>query len=120
MVAKGGATLLEKDAIEIIRKDLIQIADVLTPNLPEAALLTNTDIATTKSEMLTQGRRLLDLGAKAIYVKGGHLDSKNSPDLLITINDEIWYEAPRIKTINTHGTGCTLSSAITVFLSCGN
>jgi hydroxymethylpyrimidine kinase/phosphomethylpyrimidine kinase len=119
MVAKGGATLLEKDAIETIRRDLIQIADVLTPNLPEAALLINCDIATTKSEMLTQGRHLLDLGPKAVYIKGGHLNSKNSPDLLITRNDEIWYEAERIKTINTHGTGCTLSSAICANLAHG-
>ena len=119
MVAKGGATLLESDAIETIRKDLIQVADVLTPNLPEAALLTNCDIATTKSEMLTQGKQLLDLGPKAIYVKGGHLKSKKSPDLLITINDEIWFEAPRVNTINTHGTGCTLSSAICANLAHG-
>ena len=69
--------------------------------------------------MLTQGRRLLDLGPKAIYVKGGHLKSKKSPDLLITINDEIWFEAPRVNTINTHGTGCTLSSAICANLAHG-
>ena len=120
MIAKGGHALLEEDAITAVQTQLLPLADILTPNLEEAARLLDTDIASSRTEMETQGKALLAYGPKAVLMKGGHLESEESPDLLITAQGSQWYDSPRIDTQNTHGTGCTLSSAIAAQLAKGN
>lgn len=112
MIAKGGAPLLGDDAIAVVREALLPLATVLTPNLPEAAHLLGVPPATTRPEMVAQGHALCALGPKAVLMKGGHLDAIDSPDVLITNAHEHWFNAPRISTKNTHGTGCTLSAAL--------
>ena len=119
MIAKGGHALLEEDAITAVQTALLPLADILTPNLEEAARLLNTDIASSRAEMQTQGKALLAYGPKAVLMKGGHLESEESPDLLITAQSIQWYDSPRIDTQNTHGTGCTLSSAIAAQIAKG-
>lgn len=119
MVAASGARLLEDAAVETLRTDLLPRADLITPNLPEAAALLDTDVATTEAEMQAQGERLLALGAKAVLVKGGHGEGAESVDLLVTPGGVTRFPAPRLATRNTHGTGCTLSSAITAGLAHG-
>ncbi len=117
MIAKGGHPLLEPEAMEMVRTRLLPLAHTLTPNLPEAAALLGQTEAKTRDEMLAQGKALLDLGPKAILMKGGHLDSEESPDLLVTEDGVSWFEAERINTVNTHGTGCTLSAALAAELA---
>ena len=120
MIAKGGAILLQPDAIDVVRDALLPIASILTPNLPEAAHLLGTKVAQTRAHMETQGRALCDLGAAAVMMKGGHLNGNNSPDCLVTPKTTTWFEAPRTPTRNTHGTGCTLSSALAAQLANGH
>ncbi|MEP6267044.1 MAG: bifunctional hydroxymethylpyrimidine kinase/phosphomethylpyrimidine kinase [Paracoccaceae bacterium] len=117
MIAKGGAPLLEANAIEVMRNALLPMARVLTPNLPEAAHLLGSAIATTRSEMVTQGRALCALGPSAVLMKGGHLHDAQSPDCLVTDDTVTWFEGLRTSTQNTHGTGCTLSSALAAQLA---
>ena len=112
MVSKNGHRLLADSAIDALRRHLLPQASIVTPNLPEAAALLGCDEATTETEMVEQGRRLLKAGCQAVLMKGGHLSGSNSPDWLITPQEAIPFTAPRIQTKNTHGTGCTLSSAI--------
>lgn len=112
MIAKGGAPLLQPDAVETLRAQLLPLARVLTPNLPEAAHLLGAPIAQTREEMAQQARALIALGPKAILMKGGHLDGADSPDCLVTSEDVTWFEGARTATRNTHGTGCTLSAAL--------
>jgi hydroxymethylpyrimidine/phosphomethylpyrimidine kinase len=119
MIAKGGAPLLTEDAIATVRDDLLPLATVVTPNLPEAAYLLGLPPATTLSEMVTQGNALCALGPQAVLMKGGHLDGADSPDVLITDAGEYWFTAPRIATKNTHGTGCTLSAALAAQIANG-
>ncbi|PRY25450.1 hydroxymethylpyrimidine kinase /phosphomethylpyrimidine kinase [Aliiruegeria haliotis] len=119
MVAKGGHPLLPEDAVAALRQDLLPLATVLTPNLPEAAALLGCDTAATRGEMQTQGRELIEHGPAAVFMKGGHLESADSPDLLISEDTATWLEGPRIETRNTHGTGCTISSAIAAELAKG-
>ncbi len=119
MIAKGGASLLAEDAIATVRDSLLPLATILTPNLPEAAHLLGLRLATTHSEMVTQGRALCVLGPKAVLMKGGHLDGADSSDVLITDTGEYWFNAPRILTKNTHGTGCTLSAALAAQIAKG-
>ncbi len=119
MVAKGGHALLEEDAVSAVQKRLLPLADILTPNLEEAARLLERGIASDRTEMEAQGRALLALGPKAVLMKGGHLDGTESPDLIITAEESLWLESQRIDTDNTHGTGCTLSSAITAGIARG-
>lgn len=119
MIAKGGAALLDPDAVGVVRDALLPMAKVLTPNLPEAAHLLGTDVATTRTEMETQGRALCRLGCKAVLMKGGHLDGAESPDCLVTQDTATWFESPRTLTQNTHGTGCTLSSALAAQIAQG-
>ncbi|SOH93884.1 hydroxymethylpyrimidine/phosphomethylpyrimidine kinase [Monaibacterium marinum] len=119
MIAKGGATLLADSAITIMRDTLLPLAHVLTPNLPEAAHLLGVAAATSRQEMIEQATTLLALGPRAILLKGGHLDGDISPDLLITKSDQHWFDAPRIPTKNTHGTGCTLSAALAAQIAKG-
>lgn len=117
MIAKGGAPLLQPDAIAALRDVLLPMATVLTPNLPEAAHLLATQVATTRTQMESQGRALCALGPQAVLMKGGHLIGKDSPDCLVTPDAAIWFEGSRTQTLNTHGTGCTLSSALAAHLA---
>ena len=119
MIAKGGAALLQPDAVITLRNALWPLATVLTPNLPEAAHLLGVPIAATREEMAAQGTALCAFGPKAVLMKGGHLDGPNSPDCLVTADDVTWFEAVRTETTNTHGTGCTLSSALAAHLAKG-
>lgn len=119
MIAKGGAALLQADAVNTLRDALLPMATLLTPNLPEAAHLLGTKPATTRAEMAAQGRALCALGPQAVLMKGGHLDGAESPDCLVTTDDVTWFEAARTQTFNTHGTGCTLSSALAAQLAHG-
>ena len=118
MVAKGGAKLIDKKAINILREKLIKKATLVTPNIPEAEILTKTKIIS-KEDMIFAAHRLIDLGAKNVLIKGGHLKSKKVEDIFLNKSDFKIFISSRHSTKNTHGTGCTLSSAITTFLSCG-
>ncbi len=119
MIAKGGAPLLQPDAVVIVRDKLLPLASLLTPNLPEAAHFLGTTPATTRADMERQGRALIDMGPRAVLMKGGHLDGADSPDCLVTAQTTTWLESPRVTTKNTHGTGCTLSSASAAQLAKG-
>ncbi len=115
MVAKGGDRLLALDAVAGLRAALPELLGprgLLTPNLPEAADLLQTREARTRDEMRAQAEALRALGAASVYLKGGHLDGPQSPDLLLTAEGATWFDGARIATRNTHGTGCTLSSAL--------
>jgi len=119
MVATSGDVLLEREAEDAMRTDLIPMADVLTPNLPEAARLLGQAVATEEIEMRAQARALHDLGPSAVLIKGGHGEGTEVVDTLFdgTRFDRI--AVPRVDTKNTHGTGCTLSSAIAACLGHG-
>jgi hydroxymethylpyrimidine/phosphomethylpyrimidine kinase len=119
MVATSGDRLLNPDAVEQLRRLLIPKAIVLTPNLPEAAALLDTEIAEDESVMRHQAHRLLKLGAKAVLIKGGHDSGPESTDLLVEPQTTTRLSAKRIATRNTHGTGCTLSAAIAAGLASG-
>ncbi|VFP84633.1 Hydroxymethylpyrimidine/phosphomethylpyrimidine kinase (plasmid) [Candidatus Erwinia haradaeae] len=112
MMAKNGNTLLDKDAIFLIKEMLLPLVSILTPNLPEAAILLGCNIAKNEIQMCQQGRQLLDLGCQAVVMKGGHLPGSLSPDWLITAHKERCFSTPRVNTPHTHGTGCTLSAAL--------
>ena len=118
MVAKGGARLINKSAIKILKNKLIKKIYLITPNIPEAEILTKTKI-NTKEDMIYAANKLIEFGAKNVLVKGGHLKSKLVQDIFVNKFDIKIFNSIRYKTKNTHGTGCTLSSAITTFLSCG-
>ncbi len=118
MVAKGGAKLIDNTAINFMKKKLINHSFLITPNIPEAEVLTNIDIKNTKS-MIIAANILLKLGAKNVLLKGGHKKSKMVEDIFLNNKDLKIFKSKKINTKNTHGTGCTLSSAITTFLSCG-
>jgi hydroxymethylpyrimidine/phosphomethylpyrimidine kinase len=117
MVATSGDRLLSADAIELLRTRLIPCAEIITPNLPEAAALLELPIAVSDSEIEEQGRKLLSLGCPAVLIKGGHGTGPESTDYLITARNSIRLPAQRLRTQSTHGTGCTLSSAIAAGLA---
>jgi hydroxymethylpyrimidine/phosphomethylpyrimidine kinase len=119
MVATSGDRLLAPEAVEVLRKLLIPRALVITPNLPEAAVLLEAPIATNEAEMQWQGERLLALGPGAVLIKGGHDGGPESVDLLVEPTRVTRLGATRVETRNTHGTGCTLSSAIAAGLAKG-
>jgi hydroxymethylpyrimidine/phosphomethylpyrimidine kinase len=119
MVATSGDRLLMPDAIEVLKRVLIPRALVITPNLPEAAALLDVPLAETEEAMRDQGERLLALGARAVLIKGGHGEGAESVDLLIEPKSVTRLTAERVPTKNTHGTGCTLSSAIAAGLAKG-
>jgi hydroxymethylpyrimidine/phosphomethylpyrimidine kinase len=119
MVATSGDRLLAPDAVEALRGLLIPRALVVTPNLPEAAALTGASTARNEQEMEIQARELLALGARNVLIKGGHGSGDESVDLLIGQGDVLRLSAQRVHTKNTHGTGCTLSSAIAAGLARG-
>ncbi len=118
MVASTGADLLRADAMDALRK-LIGCVDVFTPNLREAAALLEVTIARGEVEMRAQAEKLRALGAEAVLIKGGHAGGQESADLLVDADGSALFAAPRIATKNTHGTGCTLSSAIAAGLAKG-
>ena len=119
MVAKSGDVLLLDDAVAALIAQLLPRADLLTPNLPEAARLLGTTPARTLDDALAQGRALLALGPRAVLMKGGHAAGDICTDLLVTPDTILALTAPRIATRNTHGTGCTLSAAIAAELAKG-
>ncbi|TXH99321.1 MAG: bifunctional hydroxymethylpyrimidine kinase/phosphomethylpyrimidine kinase [Rhizobium sp.] len=119
MIAKGGAALLAADAVDVLTMRLLPLATVITPNLPEAAALLHTGDAASREEMARQALALSGLGPSAVLVKGGHLEGDESPDVLANAGRVIWFEADRLPTKNTHGTGCTLSSAIAAEIAKG-
>jgi hydroxymethylpyrimidine/phosphomethylpyrimidine kinase len=122
MVAKSGDKLLVDEAVDALRRELLPLARLITPNLPEAAVLLGTAEARDGTQMQAQAEALLALGPQAVLIKGGHLAdsaSEDSADLLLEDGREHWLPARRIVTHNTHGTGCTLSSAIAAGLARG-
>ena len=116
MVAASGDRLLEVDAVRDLRDHLLPLADLVTPNLPEAAALLDAEPATTTEDAERQARDLCRLGARRVLLKGGHrTSSAESADVYVDGEDSgsaLWFRAPRIATTHSHGTGCTLSSAI--------
>jgi hydroxymethylpyrimidine/phosphomethylpyrimidine kinase len=119
MIASSGAQLLRPDAIDALRRVLIPMARVITPNLPEAAALLDAPVATSEAEIGSQADKLRVLGCRAVLIKGGHGAGPHSVDLLFEDSGVTRLSAPRIASRNTHGTGCTLSSAIAANLAKG-
>jgi hydroxymethylpyrimidine/phosphomethylpyrimidine kinase len=119
MVATSGDRLLAPDAVDVLRTKLIPRATILTPNLPEAAALLDVPIAVSETDIEAQGRKLLVLGCRAVLIKGGHGQGSESIDYLIDASGVVALKAPRIATESTHGTGCSLSSAIAAGLAKG-
>jgi len=118
MVAKGGTKLIDNDAIKFLKKNFLNKVSLVTPNIPEAEVLTGIKISN-KEDMILAANELLNLGAKNVLIKGGHLNNKKVEDIFLNKTEIKIFSSPRYKTSNTHGTGCTLSSAITTFFSCG-
>ncbi|CAL4319184.1 bifunctional hydroxymethylpyrimidine kinase/phosphomethylpyrimidine kinase [Buchnera aphidicola] len=112
MYTKNGFPLLSKNSIKTLINYLIPISSIITPNLLEASILLNCRIAQCEEDMQIQGRKLLKLGSKAVLLKGGHLNNINCPDWLFTNKIEKRFFSKKIDTLNTHGTGCCLSSAL--------
>jgi hydroxymethylpyrimidine/phosphomethylpyrimidine kinase len=119
MVATSGDRLLAADAVAALRAKLFPRAALITPNLPEAAALLDEPVALSEAAIESQGRRLLALGCGAVLIKGGHGQGAESIDYLVTGGSILALSAPRIATPNTHGTGCSLSSAIAAGLAKG-
>jgi hydroxymethylpyrimidine/phosphomethylpyrimidine kinase len=117
-VSKHGDTLLADDAVEALRTRLLPLATVVTPNLPEAEALTGLTIGD-RDGMLAAAEALAATGARTVLVKGGHLAGEQSPDLVLTAGGATWLEGERIPGRHTHGTGCTLSAAITAEIAKG-
>ena len=112
MVATSGDRLLAAEAVEALRTELIPRASLITPNLPEAAALLDEPVASSEAAIENQGRRLLSMGCRAVLIKGGHGQGDESIDYLVDARRTVALAAPRVATANTHGTGCSLSSAI--------
>lgn len=118
MVATSGARLMQDDAVEVFTQKLMPLATLLTPNVPEAEVLSGITI-NDKSSMDNAARIILDKGCKALLIKGGHIEGRKIDRLYTTAGEEREYDAANVETRNTHGTGCTLSSAITSYLAIG-
>jgi hydroxymethylpyrimidine/phosphomethylpyrimidine kinase len=119
MVAESGDRLIAPEAIDVLKRELLPQAMIVTPNLPEAAALLDTNVAQDEAEMRDQAARLLALGAKAVLLKGGHAGGAESADLFADGTNLLRLAAERVPTRNTHGTGCTISSAIAAGLAKG-
>ena len=119
MVATSGDRLLAAEAVDALRTKLIPLASLITPNLPEAAALLDEEVASTEAAVESQGQRLLAMGCQAVLIKGGHGQGAESTDYLVSGNGTLALAAPRIATRNTHGTGCSLSSAVAAGLAKG-
>ena len=118
MVAKGGTKLIDNHSIKILKSKLINKVSLITPNIPEAEILTKTKISSV-DDMIKAARILLNLGSKNVLIKGGHLKTRIMQDIFLNKNEISAFKNKKIYTKNTHGTGCTLSSAITTYYSCG-
>ena len=118
MVAKGGTRLISNAAITFIKNDLIKKTLLITPNIPEAEILTGIKIKST-DDMIQAGKILIHFGAKNILIKGGHLKSNQMNDILLNKKMIRIFKSKKYNSKNTHGTGCTLSTAIATYLSCG-
>ena len=118
MVAKSGDRLMPDDAVAFFKEELLPLADVITPNLPEASVLLGREVRAT-ANMHEAARELWDMcgGKTAVYLKGGHLDGKNACDVLYDGKTFVEFDSPRVQTKNTHGTGCSLSSALAACLA---
>lgn len=116
MIAKSGDALLETNAINMMKACMFPLVDLITPNLPEASALLERKIAT-KAQMEQAAFDLTNLGPKAVIIKGGHLANDSCDDCLYADGECHWFSSPRVKTKNTHGTGCTFSAAVAAFLS---
>ena len=119
MVAKSGDKLLDEDAVDALRRRLLPLATLITPNLPEAAVLLGEAPVRERRQMGPTAARLQGLGVANVLLKGGHLEGAESPDLLLHGGELIWQEGERIETPHTHGTGCTYSAAIAALLARG-
>lgn len=119
MIAKGGAALLQAEAVEALRRDLLPIATVVTPNVPEACAILGTEDIHNVEQMIEAARRLHELGPRYVFLKGGHLDGDEAVDVLFDGTEAALYRSPRIRTKHTHGTGCTTASAIAAGLAKG-
>jgi len=118
MVAKGGTKLINNQAIKILKLKMMKKATIITPNIPEAEILAKIKIKNTR-DMLRAANILLKLGAQNVLIKGGHLDSNLIQDIFFNKKGVSIFKNRKINTKNTHGTGCTLSSAIATYYSCG-
>jgi hydroxymethylpyrimidine/phosphomethylpyrimidine kinase len=117
MISKSNHALLAPEAVAALREELLPLATVVTPNLPEAGALLEEAPAVDEDTMVRQGEALRRLGAHAVLMKGGHLHSADSPDWLIEESGSVRLGGPRVPLKNTHGTGCTLSSAIAALIA---
>ena len=118
MIAKGGSKLITDQAIDFMKKKLLKKVSLITPNLPEAEVLTGIKIRN-KDDMILAGNKLIEFGVSNVLIKGGHLKSKKLYDVFVNKKEIKIFSNKRLNTKNTHGTGCTLSTAITSFFSCG-
>ena len=118
MVAKGGSKLINDAAIIHLKKNLLKKTLLITPNIPEAEILSKIKI-NSKKDMIKAGKILISLGAKNVLIKGGHLKSNQMNDILLNKKTIKIFTSKKYRTKNTHGTGCTLSSAIATYLACG-
>ena len=119
MVAKGGHKLLELSALDALKSYMITRADLLTPNIPEAELLTGSEINNIDT-MRRAAHVILEMGSKAVLLKGGHLKGETLTDILVTKDNEKIYRGPRLLTKHTHGTGCSMASAVATGVAQGN
>ncbi len=118
MVSKGGSVLLEREAVRVLKESILPLATLVTPNLPEAEILSGLPVKTEK-EMMEAARRIWEFGCEAVLVKGGHLED-DALDILYDGNGFVHFKSSRIDTPNTHGTGCTYSAAILANLILGH
>ena len=118
MTAKGGTKLIDDQSIKLLKSKLIKKVSLITPNIPEAEILTKKKIYNLQ-DMINSANVLINLGAKNVLIKGGHLKSKIMYDVFINKKEISVFKNKKIFTKNTHGTGCTLSSAIATYYSCG-
>jgi len=118
MIAKGGAKLIDNESIKTLKRYLIKKANLITPNIPEAEVLSDIKIQSI-DDMIYAAKKILKLGVGNVLIKGGHLNGRFVQDIFINKKEIKIFKNKKITTKNTHGTGCTLSSAITTFFSCG-
>jgi len=116
MISKSGTKLINKNSIKYLKKLILPLSNLVTPNIPEAELLTGYSISS-KHDMVTAGKKILNMGSKNVLIKGGHLKNKMIFDILVTKRGVKIFSKRKIKTKHTHGTGCTLSSALATCLS---